>query len=94
VARAAGIPDERYFSILKLNTSYSRLADIKQPKLQTGDYSPQFSIKHMAKDLRIALGDNEALRLPQTTALLKMYEEAVGNGWADDDFVALMKLIK
>ncbi|HYG73733.1 MAG TPA: NAD(P)-dependent oxidoreductase [Planctomycetota bacterium] len=93
LARAAGISDEKYFAVLKLNSSHSKMADLKQGKLQTKDYTPQFSLKHMAKDLRLALGSVDALNLPQTRGLVKLYEQGLASGWGDDDFIALMRLI-
>jgi len=93
LARAAGISDERYFSILKLNTSHTKLADLKKEKLEKNDFTPQFSIKHMAKDLKLALGTAESLNLPQTSALLGLYERGISRGWAEDDFVSLVRLL-
>lgn len=93
ISRAAGIPDEKYFSILKLNTSHSRVADLKQPKLQSHDFAPQFSLKHMAKDIRLALSSAGEISLPQTQALMTLYEQGMARGWGDDDFTALMRLL-
>ena len=38
-----------------MNVGRSGLSDLKEPKLRAGDYAPQFSLKHMDKDLRLAL---------------------------------------
>jgi len=93
LARAAGISDERYFSILKLNSSHSRMADLKQPQLVARDFAPQFSMKHMAKDIRLALASAADLNLPQTQSLMRLYEEGVKRGWGDDDFIGLTRLL-
>ena len=55
MCRAAGIPDDVYFRALTRNASRSGVSDLKEPKLRQRDYTPQFSLKHMAKDLRLAL---------------------------------------
>jgi 3-hydroxyisobutyrate dehydrogenase-like beta-hydroxyacid dehydrogenase len=59
LARAEGIPDEKYFEALHLNVGRSGLSDLKEPKLREKDYAPQFSLKHMNKDLRLALGNSQ-----------------------------------
>jgi 3-hydroxyisobutyrate dehydrogenase-like beta-hydroxyacid dehydrogenase len=94
-ARAAGISDERYFSALKLNVSRSGLSELKEPKLRAGDFAPQFSLKHMGKDLRLALETaGEDIPLPQTKALSRLYQAGVERGWGDDDFIGLIRLVE
>jgi 3-hydroxyisobutyrate dehydrogenase-like beta-hydroxyacid dehydrogenase len=96
LARAAGLSDEVYFQALELNISNSGLAALKQPKLRSSDYSPQFSIKHMGKDLRLALETAEHLGqpLPQTARLKEFYDKAIERGWGDDDFIGLVRLLQ
>jgi 3-hydroxyisobutyrate dehydrogenase-like beta-hydroxyacid dehydrogenase len=92
-ARAAGIPDETYFRVFRQTVAHSGLVDLKQPKLMAADWSPQFSVKHMAKDIRLALGTDPTLRLPQTAGLLKLYEAGLAAGFGDDDFISLARLL-
>jgi hypothetical protein len=63
--------------------------------LRQKDYSPQFSLKHMAKDLRLALETAAELSLPleQTAILKSIYDRGMAAGWSDDDFVGLMRLL-
>jgi 3-hydroxyisobutyrate dehydrogenase-like beta-hydroxyacid dehydrogenase len=95
LCRAAMIADDVYFSALGLNVSHSGLADLKEPKLRRYDYSPQFSLKHMAKDLRLALetAAELSLSLEQTEHLKDMYDRGMAAGWSEDDFIGLMRLI-
>jgi 3-hydroxyisobutyrate dehydrogenase-like beta-hydroxyacid dehydrogenase len=92
-ARAAGISDDTYFSALKLNVSHSGIATLKGPKLRSRDFSPQFSLKHMAKDLRLALETARDLELPQTLSVMRIYEEGLQRGWGEDDFTVLARLL-
>ena len=92
-ARAAGIADDRYFSALKLNVAQSGLATLKESKLRAADWAPQFSLKHMAKDLRLALEATGDRPLPQLQALVKLYEAGLKRGWGDDDFISLTRLL-
>lgn len=93
-ARAAGLSDDTFFSALGLNVARSGLSDLKEPKLKANDFSPQFSVKHMAKDLRLALGARPELNLPTTAAVRAVYEQGLANGMGDDDFIGLIRLIK
>lgn len=92
-ARAAGIPDAVYFEALKANAGRSPMSDLKEPKLRAGDYAPQFSLKHMDKDLRLALESAGDLPLPQLRKLKELYDAGMAKGWGDEDFSVLMKLL-
>jgi 3-hydroxyisobutyrate dehydrogenase-like beta-hydroxyacid dehydrogenase len=92
-ARAAGIPDAVYFDALKVNAARSPMSDLKEPKLRAADYAPQFSLKHMHKDLGLAFESLRDLDLPQIRALKKQYDAGMAQGWGDNDFSVLMKLL-
>ncbi len=96
LCRAAGIADDVYFSALARNGSHSGIADLKEPKLRQHDYSPQFSIKHMAKDLRLALETAAELSVSfeQMGNLKKIYDQGMAAGWAEDDFIGLMRFLE
>jgi len=95
LCRRAGISDDIYFSALADNVAHSGLADLKEAKLRQRDYSPQFSLKNMAKDLRLALETAAELSLPieQTGHLKSIYDQGVAAGWENDDFIGLMRLM-
>jgi 3-hydroxyisobutyrate dehydrogenase-like beta-hydroxyacid dehydrogenase len=96
LCRKAGIEDDVYFAALERNAARSGVSDLKGPKLRKRDYSPQFSLKHMAKDLRLALETAAELSvsLEQTGNLKKkVYDEGMAAGWNDDDFIGLMRLL-
>jgi 3-hydroxyisobutyrate dehydrogenase-like beta-hydroxyacid dehydrogenase len=95
LCRAAGIPDEIYFNALARNASHSGVSDLKKPKLSERDYTPQFSLKNMSKDLRLALetAADLSVSLEQTEHLKKIYDQGMSAGWADDDFIGLIRLL-
>lgn len=93
LARTAGIADDIFFNALNQGIGRSGLSDLKEPKLRAGDFAPQFSVKHMAKDLRLALEMAGDLPLPETRAVLAVYEAGIQRGWQDDDFIGLMRLL-
>ncbi|MBN8527351.1 MAG: NAD(P)-dependent oxidoreductase [Planctomycetes bacterium] len=91
LARAAGIDDATFFRCLDLNVAKSGLADLKRPKLEQADWSPQFSVKHMHKDLRHALrlAAEVGVATPQTALLQQAYAATEAKGLGDADFSVL-----
>jgi 3-hydroxyisobutyrate dehydrogenase-like beta-hydroxyacid dehydrogenase len=93
LARAEGIPDEKFFEALHMNVGRSGLSDLKEPKVRAADFAPQFSLKHMNKDLRLALETGERLDLPTAKALKAFYEKGMAAGLGDDDFAGVIRLL-
>jgi 3-hydroxyisobutyrate dehydrogenase-like beta-hydroxyacid dehydrogenase len=89
-ARSAGISDEVFFSALRSNAAWSGLTQLKEPKLRNRDYSPQFSVKHMLKDMRLAVLTARE-RLPLGAAVSDRLRLAAENGWGDQDMSALYR---
>ena len=88
--------EDVYFQALARNVAHSPLADLKEPKLRQADYSPQFSLKHMGKDLRLALetAAEHSLSLGQTEHLKAAYDRGIAAGWKEDDFIGLIRLLE
>lgn len=96
LAGAAGIPPETFFRCLDINVAKSGVADLKKPKLLARDWSPQFSVKHMHKDLRhaLALAAGLGVGLPQTRELERAYAATAARGLGDADFSALYESLQ
>jgi len=92
LARAEGIPDEKFFDALHLNVGRSGFSDLKEPKFRAKDYAPQFSLKHMNKDLRLTLETAGDLDLPTAKALKSFYDKGMNAGYGDDDFTGMIRL--
>ncbi|HWA87512.1 MAG TPA: NAD(P)-dependent oxidoreductase [Opitutus sp.] len=91
LARRAGVTDDVFFEALSQNVSYSGLAKLKEPKLRTGDFAPQFSVKHMLKDMRLLsreAGCDDFLALEAARESLRK-AEAAGSG--DEDYSVVLK---
>ena len=91
-ARRAGIEDDFYFQALAKNVSNSGLARLKEGKLKARDFAPQFSIKHMHKDMRLAeaaLGSP----MPLLETVRGCLARAEAHGMGDDDFSSLIRLL-
>jgi 3-hydroxyisobutyrate dehydrogenase-like beta-hydroxyacid dehydrogenase len=93
IARRADIGDDLFFRVLEKNVGYSAFVKLKEPKLRTGDFSPQFSVKHMHKDMRLATAMVGARALPLLEALRERLRDAEERGGADEDFSSLIKLL-
>lgn len=95
LARSAGISDEIFFQALGINAGKSGLVDIKEEKLKNHDFAPQFSVKHMAKDLKLA--DETAKQfnnsLPALQHLINFYDKGIAAGLGEDDFIGLGRLL-
>ncbi len=93
MARRAGISDDVFFGALARNASQSGLAKLKEPKLRAGDFSPQFSVKHMLKDMRLASGIDGTAGFPVLGTMRDRLAAAEQAGLGNEDFSALIKLL-
>lgn len=92
-ARSAGITDDTFFQVLGCNVANSGLVKLKEAKLRAADFAPQFSVKHMGKDLRLAVATAGEQSMPQTALVRDRLRHAEERGWGDEDFSALLKLL-
>ena len=92
-ARRAQIADDTFFAALKANAAWSGLAKLKEPKLRAGDFAPQFSVKHMHKDMRLATATAGGNAYPLQTAVRERLAAAEAAGHGDADFSVLLQLL-
>ncbi len=93
-AIANGLNDDQYFNVLRNNTGWNYLCEYKEPKLRQRDFAPQFALKNMLKDVRLALATDKSdsgLSLLQATEQIYAAGEKAGLG--EEDMLALFKLI-
>ncbi|MEO6876417.1 MAG: NAD(P)-dependent oxidoreductase [Opitutaceae bacterium] len=93
LSRRAGVTDDVFFDAMSKNAGYSGLTKLKEPKLKAGDFSPQFSVKHMSKDMRLAMHTNGGAGLPVLGTVRAALHTAEAQGLGDEDFSALIKLL-
>lgn len=94
MSRRAGISDDVFFDALSQNVSYSGLTKLKEPKLRADDFAPQFSIKHLHKDLRLASGTAGCADFPILDALRETLKTAEARGYGDLDYSAVIKVLQ
>ena len=89
-ARRAGISDDVYFDCLRGTPFWSGFHTLKEPKLRAGEYSPQFSVKHLQKDLRLAAEMTGEAALPIASAVRDRLAELAAAGFSEQDMSALI----
>ena len=69
---------------------------IKVPKILRSDYTTQFSLKHIIKDLSIIEGEarRQHSSIPLGSLALQLYRLAQNRGFGEEDFVVVAELFK
>jgi 3-hydroxyisobutyrate dehydrogenase-like beta-hydroxyacid dehydrogenase len=96
IARKAGLDMQTFLEAYKANAGYSVLADMKSASMLAGRFDTHFSLKHMDKDIRLALARAGELQAacPLTSRLKEVFSEGMAQGWGDEDFSVLFRLIE
>ena len=69
---------------------------LKGPLMIGNNFSPAFPLKHMHKDMRLALemGTSHSQPLPGTAAACSTFAKALDSGYGDKDFCAVINAVK
>jgi len=94
LVRRAGVSDDVFFEALSQNVSNSGVAKLKEPKLRAADFAPQFSVKHMHKDMRLASATAACADFPVLEAVRESLKTAEARGLGDQDYSAVIKLLE
>ncbi len=88
LVRALGLPVEKFIEAMRPNASYSGTLAMKVPKMISRDFDPQFSVKHMLKDMQLAchIALSHYLDLGVTSAARDQLLEQTQWGHGDDDY--------
>jgi 3-hydroxyisobutyrate dehydrogenase len=93
MSRNAGISDDTFFDVMQQNVAWSGLSALKEPKIRAADFAPQFSVKNMHKDMRLAR-KTAAGEMPLLETILECFAAAEAAGYAEDDFISLIRVLK
>lgn len=97
LSRSAKLDPALIFEVIEkspvLNCGYFEL---KKEKLLTFDYSTQFSVKNMLKDINfmINLAKEKNLEIPVTSSIKEVFEKAFKKGFYNEDLIAIDKIYK
>lgn len=90
-ARRSGISDQVYFDCLRGTAFWSDFLAMKEPKLRQADFTPQFSVQHLHKDLTLAADMVGSLELPLVNAVRDRLAELEIEGLSGEDMSALLR---
>jgi 3-hydroxyisobutyrate dehydrogenase-like beta-hydroxyacid dehydrogenase len=93
LARQSDVSDDAYFRILQGTALWSGFHNLKDQKLRQSEFSPQFSIKHMLKDVRLATELARPSSAPIAEAVRDRLRSASERGLSEEDIAALIKLL-
>src|SRR6266852_1905446 len=96
LATKGGVEPKLMLEILSNSAAKSGLIDFKAPYVFNRDFSPQFSVKWMDKDIGLMLESGQELKvpLPLTGLTRQMFQAAIATGHAEEDICSTIKLLE
>lgn len=96
LARKLGVAQEKMFELISASMIRSGVAEYKQPFILNQDYSPNFPLKLMHKDIHLMLdaGKESGVDLPGLNKIDEIYEEASRAGFDDLDYAVTITLLE
>jgi 3-hydroxyisobutyrate dehydrogenase/glyoxylate/succinic semialdehyde reductase len=96
LGEALGISQDRLFEFLMGTPLVAPYLATKRQKIEHGDYTPEFPLEWMQKDLHLAAlsAQEMAVALPLTNAAKETYQLAARDGHAHEDFSAIYPFLK
>jgi len=90
---AGGISGGKFLEAINHNAARSGTSDLKLPCMVGADFEPRFALKHMFKDIQLALSVGRAagIELPAAAATAGALMAGIQQGWGDQDFSAISK---
>lgn len=91
----SGLEKEAILEVLGQGAINNPMFQLKGPLMAAANFSPAFPLKHMQKDMRLALllGDELGQSLFTAAAANNLYVRAMGEGSGDLDFSAVQDVI-
>jgi 3-hydroxyisobutyrate dehydrogenase-like beta-hydroxyacid dehydrogenase len=91
-----GVPPEKMVELVESSMVRSGVTDYKASFVLKQDWSPNFPLRLMLKDIHLMLeaGRQEGIELPALKAIEKVYQKAVAAGHANDDFASTVETVK
>ena len=95
LGQAVGLDPADVLNVIKETAIQNPVFQFKGPKVIEGDFTTAFPLKHMQKDMRLAvqLGKDHQLDLHSAAEANALFLKAIEAGCADDDFSAVYKVI-
>jgi 3-hydroxyisobutyrate dehydrogenase len=96
LAKKMGVKPEKMFELIQASMIRSGVAEYKQPFILNQDYTPNFPLRLMHKDIHLMLdaAKENGVELPGLVKIDGIYEEASKAGFDDLDYSATIMLLE
>ncbi len=96
LGKRLGLSPATLLQVLEHSAGNAPLFRFKGPYLMRRDFSTNFSLKLMNKDVNLALGEAEQLGadLPASRAVGAIFSAAMEAGFAEEDFLSIARIIE
>jgi len=96
LATKLGVDQKVFFTLIQSTMVRSGVVDYKIPFVEKNDFSPNFPLRLMHKDIRLMMeaAAESGVELPALTTSNQIYEEATAAGMKDMDYAATLQIIK
>jgi 3-hydroxyisobutyrate dehydrogenase-like beta-hydroxyacid dehydrogenase len=96
LAKKMGVPPEKMFELISASMIRSGVAEYKQPFILNQDFTPNFPLRLMHKDIHLMLdaGRENDVKLPGLTKIDEIYEEASKAGFDELDYASTIMLLE
>ncbi|MBE0344147.1 NAD(P)-dependent oxidoreductase, partial [Paenibacillus sp. 28ISP30-2] len=93
IAAKSGIPADSFLELVQLGSAGSKAADLKGRKIIDHDFSNQFSLALMLKDLKLTASLTDSLSIPTPMLSIAKSRSQAGQtqGYGDEDLSAVVK---
>lgn len=96
LAKKLGVPAETMMPLIQASMVKSGVVEYKAPFVLKHDFSPNFPLRLMYKDIKLALeaAKEARVKLPGLETVEEVYEVAVEDGHQDLDYAATLTLLE
>ena len=96
LATKLGVPPETLVGIVKSTMTKSGVVEYKAPFVLSRDFSPNFPLKLMYKDIKLMLeaARENRIKLPALETVAEIYEVAIEEGQEELDYAATLTILE
>jgi 3-hydroxyisobutyrate dehydrogenase-like beta-hydroxyacid dehydrogenase len=96
LAKKMGVPPEKMFELIGASMIRSGVAEYKQPFILNQDFSPNFPLRLMHKDIHLMMdaARENHVEVPGLAKIDEIYEEATRAGYENLDYAATIMLLE
>ncbi len=93
IAVKSGVPADKFLELIRNGSAGSKQVELKGRKIIEGDFSNQFSLELMLKDLKLAsaLSDASGVPTPALELAKSLFQSGYSQGYGEEDLSAVVK---